>query len=112
MYPKGKLIALTQGGTLWDNQPIAEDEPASFPTDDPSTGNDDRSVTDERNDPYVAVTGDEYRNHGVSELSSSDSPTFSMRNSTGNDGNTSDGYVTCTASQFYGYFIGATATYI
>jgi Ca2+-binding RTX toxin-like protein len=30
----------------------------------------------------------------------------------GNDGNTSDGYVTCTAAQFYGYFIGATATYI
>ena len=30
----------------------------------------------------------------------------------GNDANPSDGYATCTASQFFGYFTGATASYM
>lgn len=88
LYKPGDLWSLLNGGTLWDNQPKAENEPATYPGD-ARVGNDDHSVTDERNNPYVAASDaskDENKTHAIGEIASTDAPTLLMRNTTGVDG--------------------------
>jgi hypothetical protein len=84
LYPKGKLVAVP--GILWDAQPKAEDTPATFPSDT-VIGNDDPRIVDESNDPYNSC-GISRLAHGIGEITSYDSPSFSMRHSIGSDGDT------------------------
>ncbi|MEM0965542.1 MAG: hypothetical protein AAGJ81_05280, partial [Verrucomicrobiota bacterium] len=83
-YPVERLDIIP--GFLWDNQPIEEDIPVTFP-DDERVGNDDGDTGDEDNNPYQS-TDRSMLAHGIGEISSFDIPVNPFRNSTGSDGDT------------------------